>query len=243
MINFALTEGSPGLDLKDVAHILLPGRGRNENGNGLSRSGERRALWAAEFFVEQDLASKGGVIVASGYKTPADKAGDLWSPEDSDEVFTGVPEAYAYRDFLLKCRIGDTAIRIQPCSIRVEPHSIDTVTNLVRSEKEGHFPDNRPVAVVAQRNHLARTLEIADKVLDRPFMGIVVPEQGIGEPDSTWAQLASRAVLLGIHPNTARIVRRTTSRAERIWSAVNGAQAAKRYATSLFSAARDTHKV
>jgi hypothetical protein len=218
MTSFTLLEGSPGLRPYEVAHVLLPGRGRNETGDGLSRSGEVRAQCAADFYIEQELDVQGGVVVASGYKTPADKRGDVWSPEDSSETFRGIPEAYAYRAFLMRRGIASTAIR-------VEPHSIDTVTNFARSEREGHFPDGRPAAIVGQEKHLERMLGIASKTLKRDFLGVVVPEEGEPEPDSFWAKLESRAVLLGVHPNTPHIIGRTTLLAQSIWTGVNGIHA------------------
>jgi hypothetical protein len=211
MSTFEVMEGSPGLRTDEIAHVLSPGRGRNETGDGLSPKSLERVMYAADFFIAQELEAGGGVMLASGYKTPADKAGRPWSPEegfnptdDNKEVFCGIPEAYSAGEVWLKRGISRAAIR-------VEPRSIDTATNFARSEREGHFPDERPVAIAAQEAHLERMIRrIAPKTLRREFLGIVVPEGDQPDDDSFFAELESRAVLLGVNPNTPHIVGRTT---------------------------------
>ncbi|MBB2941780.1 hypothetical protein FB565_001484 [Actinoplanes lutulentus] len=156
--------GTPGLTLAEVRHVLVPGRGRNRDGTGLNLEGEARCRLAVELAVP-------GRIVCSGYKSPIDHKGRAWtSPEG--EVFQGIPEADLMRSWLLDAGVP-------PEVIGVERHSVDTVSNLLRSEHEGHFGGGQPVAIVAQRGHLSRILSvIAPRTLRRPYLGVVAP----GEP-------------------------------------------------------------
>jgi hypothetical protein len=216
MTDYEVLGRSHDLLIEDVAHVLLPGRGRDPSGYDLSEQSRERTIFTAGFYTEQRLADIGGIIVASGYKTPSDSNGDLWSPEDSpDEHFLGRPEADSMRLLLIQHGVGHAAIH-------VERHSIDSVTNFVNSENQGHFPDNRPTAIIAQREHLNRMVKlIAPKTLRREFLGIVVPEDGEPDHDSFFAALESRAVLLGIQPTTPDIVEKTYRRANHIWDGVN----------------------
>jgi len=205
-------EGSPGLTLDQVAHAVSPGRGRDASGYGLSTKGLLRATHAAEFIIKQGIEARGGVAIASGYKTPADKSGKPWSPPRSSEIFRrGKPEAYSTADAWRKLGVGAAAIRI-------EPRSFNSITNLVNCEyggrggSRGYFPDDRPVAIVAQEKHLERFIDvIAPKVLRRDYLGIVVPEEDDGlDQDGSLYRLASQATLLGVRPNAPYIVGRTT---------------------------------
>lgn len=94
MKSFEVREGTAGLTLGDIEHVLIPGRGRDATGSSLSQASRMRVLHAFALYVEQRIGDRGGRIVCSGYKTPGDLHGDRWSPADSsDEVFVGVPEA------------------------------------------------------------------------------------------------------------------------------------------------------
>ena len=211
---YEIMEGSPGLRLDEVAHVLLPGRGRNQTGDGLSKIGEQRTDYAADFYIDQLLSEINGVIVPTGYKTPRDKAGVLWMPEDSNEQFRGIPEADCTKARLILRGIGASAIH-------VERHSIDTVTNFARSEAEGHFPDDRPTVIVAQGPQLERIIErIAPRTLRREFMGIVVPEVDEPDPDKAMLKLVSSAELLWYNPDTKNIVKKTTRNSNVVWGIV-----------------------
>ncbi|GAA4599504.1 hypothetical protein BJY16_003100 [Actinoplanes octamycinicus] len=167
VLNFEILPGTPGLTLAEVAHVLVPGRGRTATGDGLTPEGAARVAVAADLFRSLPVA---GRIVCAGYKSPLDSKGRPWTtPEAPGEVFQGVPEADLMREVLL-------ASGLDPFSVRPERHSIDTVANLLRSESEGHFGDPRPVAIVSQRSHLRRILSvIAPYTLRRPYLGVVVP--------------------------------------------------------------------
>jgi hypothetical protein len=217
MTNFEIVEGSPGLRADEVVHVFIPGRGRNSTGDGLTTSGANRAELAAKFYIEQALEMRNGVIVPAGYKTPAENNGAPWSPEDNpSEVFIGIPEAELMRRYLIARGIGAT-------TIRAERYSIDTVTNFVYAERGGYFPDDRPVAIVAQEEHLDRMLKIiAPRTLRRDYLGVVVPETGPDkEHDSFLARIFSRSALLGITPETENAVETTTRRVNGMWTGVN----------------------
>jgi DUF218 domain len=216
MSGFEIAEGSRGLRVEEVAHVFIPGRGRNTTGDGLTDSGIARTDQAADFYIDQDLESRGGVIVPSGYKTPAENHGKPWCPEDSpSEVYIGIPEAELMRRRLLERGIGATAIR-------ADRHPIDTVTNFTSAEAGGYFPDGRPVAIVAQEEHLARMLKIiAPRTLRREYLGVVVPETGPKEHDSIFARMFSRVALLGITPETEDAAEITMRRVQRMWQGVN----------------------
>lgn len=221
MRTYQIMEGSPGLALSDVGHVFSPGRGRDESGHGLSIRTRERAIYAGYVFIDHELEAANGVLVASGYKTPADKAGDPWSvengfsPSDDDVKFQGKPEADSTGEIWLEMSISEE-------SIRRERRSIDTVTNFARTEAENYFPDGRPVAIVAQEKHLERMIDhIAPKTLRRDYIGVVVPEGDNPDQDTFFARLESQAVLLGIRPNSHYIVQRTEFSARAIWGGVN----------------------
>jgi hypothetical protein len=219
MATFEILDGSIGLTVDEVAHVIVPGRGRNANGDGLSIHSLERADFAATFYLSQQLENSGGIIIPSGYKSPADKSGEVWAPiNQKTDVYRGVPEAESMRLLLLKRGIGETAIS-------VERNSFDTVTNFVYCENKGHFPDDRPVAIVAQEQQLERIIEvIAPKTLRRDYLGIVVPEGEVIDRDTVFAKIVSFIVLVGIKPDSNKIIEKTTSRASKIWSIVNSLQ-------------------
>jgi hypothetical protein len=75
-MSYSIMEGSPGVRPGDVAHILIPGRGRDATGRGLTSDGEERVDAAAAFL--RTMTVLDGVVVCSGYKSPADHAGERW---------------------------------------------------------------------------------------------------------------------------------------------------------------------
>jgi DUF218 domain len=210
--DFEIREGTPGLKLDEIGHILIPGRGRDAVGRNLSRASRDRVLQAHALYVARGLAAKDGTIVCSGYKTPGDVHGGDWSPADSpDETFVGIPEADSMRNELL-------ALGIDAAGIRVERHSVDTVTNFVRVEAEELFGDDRPVAIIAQESHLTRMLEVvAPRTLRRAYMGVIVPEQCPKDIDGRISRLVSQAVLYGVTPGTPRLVELADRRIGWIW--------------------------
>ena len=216
MTSFEVLDGSPGLTLAEVRHVIVPGRGRNETGDGLSQHSLERADYAATFFIDQQLEDSNGVIVPTGYKTPADKTGEPWTPLGQTlETYIGIPEAESMRLVLLRRGIGKAAIS-------VERDSFDTVTNFVYAENRGHFPDDQPVAIVAHEKHLERMIKIiAPKTLRRDYLGIIVPDVEPRDNDNIFAKVESSLVLVGIRPDSRRIIEKTTSRANKIWSIVN----------------------
>lgn len=204
--------GTPGLSLDQVAHVLVPGHGRNHDASGLTPGGADRCCTA---LAVHSALSPGGVIVCSGYKSPADRKGaviHLDLPPGSSAgraVFQGVPEADLMRDWLL-------AAGADPAVLRVERQSVDTVTNLLRAEHEGHFGDDRPVAIVAQRGHLRRILSVvAPRTLRRPYLGVVVP--GGAPRESPLAVPMSRLIIAGLPADPAAAITTATRRAERLW--------------------------
>ncbi|MBP1781883.1 hypothetical protein J3R08_001733 [Micromonospora sp. HB375] len=214
-MEFHVLAGTLGLTLDDVSHLLVPGRGRAASGIELTPGGIDRVRTAALLY--QVVAVRGGRIVCSGYKSPADNGGRPWSPPDCpQESFLGVPEADLMRRELLRMGVPELAVR-------VERHSIDTVTNFLRSELEGHFGDGAPVAIVAQRGHLRRMLSIiAPRTLRRPYLGVVVPEPEVTS-ESRVAGLVSQLVLAGLPQEPERAVRIATDRATRLWRVVRAA--------------------
>lgn len=209
MPRFEVLGGTPGLSLGDVGNIMVPGSGRDAAGAGISRRSRARVLVAKELY-----AWRGGRIVCSGYKSPADTKGTPWSPGDSPgEVFRGVPEADGMRSALISLGVAADAIS-------VERHSIDTATNFARCEAEGHFAGAAPVAIVAQAAQLRRILDVvAPRTLRRDYLGVVVPETGAGYTEGRLPRLASRLILRGLHPEAPDLTEVTTRRAEALWRA------------------------
>jgi len=209
---FEIRPGTAGLTLADVAHILIPGRGRDHTGFELNEGGHAGVDVACELY-QTVTGTRAGIIVCSGYKSPIDLAGAEWSPPEApQEVFHGMPEADLMRQRLLELSIPRQAIA-------VERHSIDTVTNLLRSELEDHFGDSRPVAIVAQADHLHRILSvIAPRTLRRPYLGVVVPDADVGRRFAPAAATAvSRLILAGLPRSPAAAIAVATSRAGRLW--------------------------
>ncbi|GIF11744.1 DUF218 domain-containing protein [Actinoplanes teichomyceticus] len=201
--------GTRGLTLDQVAHVLVPGRGRDATGLGLTPAAAARVAVAASLY--RRIGARGGRIVCSGYKSPADGKGPPWTtPEAVGEVFRGRPEADAMRSELV-------ALGIDPDRVRPERRSIDTVTNLIRSEHEGHFGDPRPVAIVSQRAHLHRILAvIAPRALRRPYLGVVVPEPvEVGEHPLTAA--FSLLIASALPRDPARAISTAHRRASHLW--------------------------
>ncbi|MCL7455991.1 ElyC/SanA/YdcF family protein [Micromonospora echinofusca] len=210
---FDIAPGTTGLTIKDIAHILIPGRGRSVDGIGLSPDGLLRVQVARELY-EQVTRPRQGRIVCSGYKSPADSKGLLWTPPDSPgERFCGMPEADIMKAELLARNVPEDVIQ-------VERHSIDTVTNFLRSETEGHFGDGRPVAIVAQADHLHRMLSvIAPRTLRRPYLGVVAPGTET-KREGGLVGLASRAIVTALPNDADRAVAVATRRASGVWRTV-----------------------
>jgi hypothetical protein len=102
------------------------------------------------------------------------------------------------------------------------------VTNFIYVEqgpdgKGGYFPDDRPVAIVAQKEHLARMIhEIAPRTLQRRYIGVVAPEaERSVDHDTVYARTFSRAALVGITPDTPRAAQKASWRVENMWNVVN----------------------
>lgn len=133
-------------------------------------------------------------------------------------MFHGVPEAWSMREQLLRRGIGASAIH-------TEMNSIDTVTNFARSEREGHFPDDRPVVIATQAQQLERCMKIARHTLRRSYMGVVVPEDATDiDGDGLPPKLANWIISRGITPETPDMVAKVDARARRIWGGVLIAQ-------------------
>lgn len=203
-MEFEVLPGTPGLSLDGVAHVLVPGHGRNQDASGLTPGGADRCRVA---LAVHHALSRRGLVVCSGYKSPADRKGAV--VHIGAGTFRGVPEADLMRDWLL-------AAGADPAVLRVERHSVDTVTNLLRAEHEGHFGDDRPVAIVAQRGHLRRILSVvAPRTLRRPHLGVVVP--GGAERENPLAVPMSRLIAAGLPTDPAAAIGAATARAERLW--------------------------
>ena len=206
-MRFEVLAGTPGLTLGAVAHVLVPGHGRDAAGTGLSPGGADRCRMAAALFP----TPAGGRIVCTGYKSPVDHRGRAWTtPDAPGEVFQGIPEADLMRSWLV-------AAGIDPAAVRAERHSVDTVTNLLLAEHEGHFGDDRPVAIVSHRGHLHRILSvIAPRTLRRPYLGVVVPA-----PDSArenpLAAPVSRLISARLPRDPAAAIAVATRRSELLW--------------------------
>ena len=71
-------EGTKDLLLDDVAHLMVPGRGRDSSGFSLNSDGVNRVATARELY-QSIVAPKHGRIVCSGYKSPVDSMGLVWS--------------------------------------------------------------------------------------------------------------------------------------------------------------------
>jgi uncharacterized SAM-binding protein YcdF (DUF218 family) len=212
-MNLDIVEGTNNLDLRDIAHVLVPGRGRDESGFGLTHQTADR-IAVAQVLYNMVVKPSGGRVVCSGYKSPIDRKGATWSPTDSpDEIFCGMPEADIMRDGLI-------SLGVSKRDIFAERHSIDTASNFLRSELEGYFGDSRPVAIVAQQAHLRRMLTvIAPRTLRRPYLGIAVQETTVTR-ENPLAGLVSAAVLRCLPDKADRAIEVAERRTTRIWRVV-----------------------
>jgi hypothetical protein len=201
-----------------VRQLFVPGRGRDEQGN-LSPQSVARYTHAADFCL-----AHGGVerIVCAGYKTPPDKAGEPWiDPEDSNNKYQGIPEAYADKEILLKAGVPEKIIK-------AEPHSVDTGLNFVMGR--AHLIPGLATGIVAQIDHLERMLDInAPRTLSVPFLGLIVPEITT-QPgtDSFIGRMHSKYVLHGITPDMDQeymelLASRRSRRAWQVFGAANAA--------------------
>lgn len=236
--DFEIAYSSSGVTLAETAHVLIPGRGRDSTGYGLSQATKDRLTTATQLYYahlnERRQQDFDGMIVTSGYKTPGDRNGHKQMLFDAANnrrrIYRGHPEAYSGR-LLLTHEFG-----VPESLISSEINSIDSVTNLVRSEQERHFDrnrisnpsgkhDDRPVAIVAQSAHLARIVEcIAPRTLRRDFVAVIVPETGEVDEDSNLGRQFSRAVTIGLHPDTPLAIARTHVSASILWQAALIAQ-------------------
>ena len=205
-----IVEGRGSVGLSDLAHVLVPGRGRDSAGTGLTADARDRVTVARALY---DLAVRPnqGRIICSGYKSPCDLKGESWSsPESAGEVFRGIPEADIMRAELIRLGVPET-------DVYAERHSIDTATNFLRSEREGWFGDARAVAIVAQRAHLERMLRvIAPRTLRRPYLGVVVGEAQ-ESTESQLVSLVSACVLTRLPAGDQRAIETAHRRAEQFW--------------------------
>lgn len=199
-------------DKIEYKYILVPGRGRGPDGDSLSSMAAARAVEAARIFKQTSVAEKGGYIITSGYKSPADKSGE---PDTFLRGYVGTPEADLLKDVIV-------AAGVPGQYVRVERDSIDTVTNFAFVEMKSFFQDDGAVAIVAQRAHLTRMLSIiAPRTLRRKYVGIVVEEQSKEDMDPLWTKLFSRLVLWGVRPDKPYSADRLFKRSTVLWKIVN----------------------
>ncbi|MEU4244810.1 ElyC/SanA/YdcF family protein [Actinoplanes sp. NPDC026619] len=215
-MEFATAPGTKGLQLGDVAHLMVPGRGRDPSGFGLSAAALDRLAVARELY-DQIAGPASGRIVCAGYKSPNDDAGTPWrSGEPPYRVFNGMPEGELMRRQLVSMGVPAAAVDAE-CS------SIETVTNFLHAENGGYFGDQRPVAIVAQADHLRRILSvIAPRTLRRPYLGVVVPQR-LPRSEPWAATLASLLIVVALPKDPSAAVDRATSRANLVWRIVKAA--------------------
>lgn len=60
---------------------------------------------------------------------------------------------------------------------------------------------------------------VAPKTLRRDYLGVVVPDTGVGDTEGRLPRLASRLILRGLHPDAPDLTEVTTCRAEALWRA------------------------
>lgn len=212
--------------LRDVTYILIPGRGRTVKGDQLTAISVKRVELAAMLFTTLNLNERDGKIIVTGYKSPADHAG---SPRTSSKgiVTQGVPESEMMANFLEKLGIAQD-------NICIESTSIDTITNLAFAEAQSCFTDNRAVAIIAQKQHLARIIRvIAPRVLRRDYIGVIAPEGSeTVDRDSLLVSLTSRIVLLGVSKrqyNPEQLATLIEKRVRRAWIIANFLRRGKSY--------------
>jgi len=230
---FTFMEGSPGLSPDDVAHVFIPGRGRNADATGISPESEDRVVVGAEFYASRranpTTQRSLGNFVCAGYKSPADSNGEPWRhPVDhyNGPTFTGKPEAFGMNDVLDQINpslLEDFGYGVPVGRRRLEPFSIDTVTNFAQAEALRLFGDNEdPVIIAAQAGHLERILKhVAPKILRRPYLGLVVPVAPGSEDTDSWSARAfSRVVTIGVdarRQSADYVLHRTTRQVGAVW--------------------------
>src|SRR5262249_1136251 len=112
-MKFELISGIDDLALGDVAHLLVPGRGRDSSGVGLNREAFDRVAVARALY-ESVVRPNDGRIVCSGYKSPVDMKGSVWSPPDApDETFLGMPEADIMRSRLIEMGVDEKHVHVE----------------------------------------------------------------------------------------------------------------------------------
>ncbi|GAA1626580.1 ElyC/SanA/YdcF family protein [Actinoplanes couchii] len=200
-MEFEVLPGTPGLTLASVAHVLIPGYGRLADATALTLGGTDRCRTGLA--LHRSLGR--GVVVCSGYKSPSDHTG---TPRVIDgRSYQGVPEADLMRSWM----VGAGA---DPGLVRAERDSVDTVTNLLRSDT--CFGDSRPIAIVSHRGHLRRILSvIAPRTLRRSYLGVVVP----GDPlhEKPIISVMSWLTTVGLPPSPDRAIAAATRRSELMW--------------------------
>jgi hypothetical protein len=231
-------EGTPDIELEDVTHLFVPGRGRGEDGAALNECSEAGAAYAATLYEQLGLEAVGGMVICSGYKTPSDENGDLWQPpQDPEKLWTprqgqnraeyqGIPEAWLLRKQLVERGVGS-------CAVRAELNSTDTVSNFTYSEAGEFFSDRRPVGLVAGAAHLQRMMDIiAPRTLDRPYIGLPLPDASRGNSrDGRVHRLSSRYVTYGMHPGDPENAAKGDHRSAQVWHTVLNLQHAKQMLT------------
>lgn len=200
-MEFEVLPGTPGLTLDSVAHVLIPGYGRADDATALTPGAVDRCRTGLA--LHRSLGA--GRIVCSGYKSPADHTG---TPHViGGRSYQGVPEADLMRSWLIAAGAG-------PLSVHAERDSIDTVTNLLRSDR--CFGDGRPVAIVSHRFHLRRILQvIAPRTLRRRYLGVVVPG-GPGR-EKPIIKALSRLTTVALPPSPDAAIAAATRRAGLLW--------------------------
>lgn len=208
-MGYELLSGKDKIYLEDVVHLLVPGRGRAGSGDRLTKVALERVKFAAKLYKELDLQARGGMIITSGYKSPADSLG---VPGIFRRGYDGVPEAELLKRQLIK--EGMPAEKI-----RTENDSIDTAMNLTYVEYGSYFPDDNPVGIIAQQSHLNRIIHrIAPHVLRRKYVGIIAPEVAAGKDNDTWlAWFASWFIMRGMKPGSSDAKDTVQKRAAMLW--------------------------
>jgi hypothetical protein len=67
--------GRDGVSLHDLAHVLVPGLGRDDSGTGLTADA-RVQVATARMLCDLAARPNEGRIICSGYKSPADTRGE-----------------------------------------------------------------------------------------------------------------------------------------------------------------------
>lgn len=204
---------------EEIGHMIIPGRGRTDNGMSITGSGLDRVITAAEFYHEyQWLYRPSQLVIPTGYKSPADLSAYPVTARELGFETLGIPEAVLMARALLRHRVRSN-------QIKMEVYSIDTVTNLAYARNFIPLKDKRPIGIVSQSAHLERILNhVAPRIIKQPVVGIVVPERDPDNPekDSLLASLFSKWVVRGLDPETPNLSEITTARAEQGWRIAQG---------------------